>query len=181
MPEHIPVMVVTGPVGVGKTTIATEISALLAEAGIPHACVDMDGLRDAWPAPPDDRFNSALGLRNLAAIWRNFQAAGTQRLILADVVEQRSDLDGYRAAVPGAEVTLVRLRASVATLEERVERREAGVGRDWHLHRAAELAAQMDHDALEDLLIETDGRSPDDIAREILTRSAWLPATDSCC
>ena len=177
MPEHIPVMVVTGPVGVGKTTIATEISALLADVGILHACVDMDGLRDAWPAPPDDRFNSALGLRNLAAIWRNFHEAGAERLILADVVEQRSDLDSYREAVPGADVLLVRLRASVATLQGRIERREAGVGRDWHLHRAAELEAQMDRDALEDLLVETDGRSPDDIAREILARSGWLPAS----
>lgn len=96
MPEHIPVLVVTGPVGVGKTTVATEISALLADAGIPHACGDMDGLRDAWPAPPDDRFNTALGLRNLAAIWRNFQAAGAQRLILADVVERLARYETIR-------------------------------------------------------------------------------------
>jgi hypothetical protein len=33
----------------------------------------------------------------------------------------------------------------------------------------------MDRDALEDILIETDGRAPQDIAREILARSGWLP------
>lgn len=177
MVERIPVMVITGPVGVGKTTIAGDISTLLADAGIPHACVDVDALRDAWPAPPGDRFNTALGLRNLAAIWRNFQAAGAERVVLADVVERRGDLDGYREAIPGAEVTLVRLRAPVATLQDRVGKREAGAGRDWHLHRAAELAQQMDRDALEDILIETDGRAPQDIAREILARSGWLPTT----
>ena len=175
MVERIPVMIITGPVGVGKTTIAGDISALLADAGIPHACVDVDALRDAWPAPPGDRINTALGLRNLAAIWRNFQAAGAERVVLADVVERRGDLDGYRAAIPGAEVTLVRLRAPVATLQARVAQREAGTGRDWHLRRAAELAAQMDRDALEDILVETDGRAPEAIAREILARSGWLP------
>jgi len=173
--ERIPVLVITGPVGVGKTTIAGDISALLADAGIPHACVDVDALREAWPAPPDDRFNIELGLRNLAAIWRNFQAVDAERVILADVVERRGDLDGYRLAIPGAEVTLVRLRASMATLQARVEQREAGAGREWHLQRAAELAAQMDRDALEDILIETDKRTPEAIAREILARSGWLP------
>ena len=177
MVERIPVMVITGPVGVGKTTIAGDISTLLADAGIPHACVDVDALRDAWPAPPDDRFNTALGLRNLAAIWRNFQAAGTERVVLADVVERRGDLDGYREAISGAEVTLVRLRAPVATLQARVGKREAGAGCDWHLQRAAELATQMDRDALEDILVETDGRAPEAIAREILARSGWLPTT----
>ena len=175
MSEHIPVLVVTGPVGVGKTTIAGDISALLADAGIAHACVDVDALRDAWPAPPGDRFNIALGLRNLADIWRNFRAAGAERAVLADVVERRGDLEGYRAAMPGAEVTLVRLRASVATLRARVGQREAGAGREWHLLRAVELAEQMDRDALEDILIETDGRPPESIAREILVRTRWLP------
>lgn len=175
MTERIPVLVVTGPVGVGKTTIAGDISALLADASIPHACVDVDALRDAWPAPPGDRFNTALGLKNLTAIWRNFRAAGAERAVLADVVERRGDLDGYRAAIPGAEVTLVRLRAPVAILQARVSQREAGAGREWHLLRAAELAEQMDRDALEDILIETDGRTPEAIAHEILARSGWIP------
>lgn len=175
MSECIPVLVVTGPVGIGKTTTAGDISALLADAEIPHACVDVDALRDAWPAPSGDRFNTALGLKNLAAIWRNFQAAGAERVILADVVEQRGDLDGYRAAIPGAVVTLVRLRASVTILQARVAQREAGAGREWHLLRAAELAEQMDRDALEDILIEMDGRTPEAIAHEILARTRWLP------
>ena len=175
MVERVPVLVITGPVGVGKTTIAGDISALLAHAAIPHACVDVDALRDVWPAPPGDRFNIALGLKNLAAIWRNFQAVGTERVVLADVVERRGDLEGFREAIPGAEVTLIRLRASVATLQARVGQREAGAGRAWHLRRAKELAEQMDRDALEDILIETDGRAPGAIAREILAHSGWLP------
>ncbi len=171
--ESIPVLLVTGPVGVGKTTVGSEISALLNRAGEPHAFVDMDSLRWCHPSPPHDPFNIALAMRNLAAVWANFRAAGAGRLILADVLESRDDLAGYRAAVPGAAILVVRLRASVAALTGRVRGRERGAGRDWHLHRAAELAAQMERDRVEDLIVDTDDRPVAEVAREIPHRIGW--------
>lgn len=169
----VPVMLITGPVGVGKTAVAGEVSALLERADVPHAFVDVDSLRWSYPSPPGDRFRTALALRNLAAVWVNFRSEGAQRLVLADVVESRDELDGYRAAVPGARIVVVRLRAPAETLRARVAAREQGSGRAWHLTRAAELAAQMDRDAVEDVLIETDGRPLGEIAREALARCGW--------
>jgi hypothetical protein len=86
----------------------------------------------------------ALAMKNLAAVWVNFQAAGAERLILADVLEARDDLERYRAAVPGAEMLMVRLQASLGALERRLAQREMGAGFDRHLRRAAELVAQME-------------------------------------
>ena len=169
----VPVMMVTGPVGVGKTSVAGEVSALLERAKVPHAFVDMDSLRWSYPSPPGDRFRTALALQNLAAVWANFRAAGAERLVLADVVESRGELEGYRAAVPGARIVVVRLRAPVETLTARVAAREQGLGREWHVARAAELAAQMDRDAVEDVLIETGGRTVAAIARAALERCGW--------
>jgi len=174
MTSTIPVLLITGPVGVGKTTVSFEVSDLLKAAGNAHALVDVDGLRWCYPAPSGDRFNVALAMRNLAAVWANFHAAGAERLILADVLEAREDLDRYRAAVPGAAIQVVRLRAGLATLTGRVRQRETGAGLAWSLNRTAELAAQMDRDRLEDLLVDTDGRSAAVIARDVLTRSGWL-------
>ena len=171
----IPVLVITGPVGVGKTTTAFEASSILDAAGVAHALVDLDALRWCYPAPPGDRFNTALGVRNLALVWENYRAGGAERLILVDVVEGREQLAEYRAAVPGATITPVRLRATVETLSGRVRRRETGAGLNWHLHRAAELAAQMDRDQVEDLSVETDGRTAVEVAREVLARCGWLP------
>lgn len=37
-----PVILVTGPVGIGKTTVAGEMSELLEQAGVPHAFVVMN-------------------------------------------------------------------------------------------------------------------------------------------
>lgn len=170
----VPLLLITGPVGAGKTTVAGEVSALLEQTGVPHAFVDLDHLRWAYPRLLADRFNVALGLRNLAAVWANYRAAGATHLILADVLERREALAGYAAAVPGAAITVVRLRAAVATLHGRVRERETGAGLAWHLDRSAELAAQMERDRLEDFAVETDGRPVGAIAREVLDRSGWL-------
>lgn len=173
-PIAVPTLIVTGPVGVGKTRIAYEIANLLEEAALPHACIDMDTLRSCYPRPANDRFNIALGLKNLAAVWENCRLAGATHLILADVVESSDERAAYRAAVPDATVTIARLRASLDTLAERVGVRETGSGHEWHLHRAAELAAQMDRDQVEDFVVETDGRTVTAIAREIVERCGWL-------
>jgi hypothetical protein len=176
MTNTIPVLLITGPVGVGKTSVGAEVSALLEQAAVPHAFVDMDHLRWCPPAPPGDRFNVALGLRNLAAVAANYRAAGAERLVLADVLEARADLARYEAAIPGAALQVVRLRASVETLTGRVRQRETGDGLAWHLHRTAELAAQMERGKVEDVVVETDGRSVAEVAQAVLARCGWAQA-----
>ena len=92
------------------------------------------------------------------------------------MLEARADLARYRAAVPGAAITVVRLSAAVPTLAARLRQRELGSGLAWSLGRAAELAAQMERDQVEDLLVATDGRSLSDLAHEVLRRSGWPDA-----
>ena len=166
-------LVITGPVGVGKTSVSISIASILSHRGVPHALVDMDWLRECSPAPEGDPFQMALGLRNLAAIWANFREAGATCLILADVVETREQRHDYEAAVPGAAVRIVRLKASVPTIHRRLEGRESGDSLAWHKHRAIELAGQMDRDAIEDLLVDTEGKTVDQISAEVLERAGW--------
>jgi len=142
-PAAVPMLVLTGPVGVGKTTVAQAISDLLSEHGLAHAVVDQDWLRSCLPGPPHDPFQMALGLKNLAAVWANYRAAGAERLIIADVVETQSDRAHYQTAVPGADLTVVRLHATLPTLHARLARRDAGASLVWHQQRAAELIRLM--------------------------------------
>ncbi len=175
-PSAVPTLIVTGPVGVGKTRVAYEVANLLEAAALPHACIDMDTLRSCYPRPVGDRFNVALGLKNLGAVWENCRRAGATHLILADVVESPDERAAYRAAVPGAELLIARLRASPMTLAARVSGRDTGIGLEWNLRRSAELAAQMDRDQVEDFVVETDERSITVIAQEIVDRCGWLAA-----
>jgi hypothetical protein len=149
---------------------------LLRDANVPHAKVDFDELRACHPRPADDDgWGTRLGLANLAALWKNYQAAGARRLLMASVIETRAQLDGIRQAVPGADILVVRLRASPASLLARVRQRPA-LGIEWDLDRALELASLMDAARVEDLLVDTEGRDPTGIARDILVQVGWLSA-----
>jgi adenylylsulfate kinase len=180
MPVGVPTILVTGPVGVGKTTLIEAMGRLLRDADVPHATVDFDQLTACYPRlPDDDGWGTNLGLTNLASLWRNYAARGADRLLLARVIEDRKELDGYRGAVPDAEITVVRLRASPATLQERVRGRGDGRGMEWHLNRAVELATLMDAQHVEDFVIETEDRTPGELALEVLRRVGWLPGQSS--
>lgn len=168
MQVRVPIIIITGPVGVGKTTVALEVSELLEQGGIAHACVDLDALRWCYPRRPDDRFSTRLAMKNLAAIWVNFQTYGAASLVVADVIESRAELDRYRAAIPDTDIFVVRLTASLQTLAQRLKQRELGLALEWHLQRAPELTAIMERNRVEDLLVSTDNRAVTQIAREIL-------------
>lgn len=168
---RVPTLLISGPVGVGKSTVADEVSSLLSRREVPHTLVDLDVLAATFPRPDDDPFHQQLGLDNLASIWTNARAAGSRNLVIARVVEHATDLDGYRVAVPGAEVVVVQLRASEAVLLERVDRRECGSGRAWHRARAVELARQLD-DAPGDV-IDTTGRAATHVAAEVVDTVGW--------
>lgn len=169
-PLNVPLLLLTGPVGVGKSSVLSALGELLAEHGRPHALVDLDALSEYFPRLPGDRFGTTVALRNLAAVWTNYHAAGAERLVLARVIEARRELLAIQEAVPGARITVCRLTASVETLQQRVRRRELGAGLDWHLARAAELAAHFAHVEVADFVVDTENRPPAEIAAEVVAR-----------
>jgi adenylylsulfate kinase-like enzyme len=173
--ESVPVIVVTGPIGAGKTAITRAIGDALTDAGISHTLIDMDWLRDSYPAPPGDRFNTRLGYRNLADVGRNSRAAGSGRFVIADVVETREQRREYEAAIPGAIVTVVRLLVDADENRRRIARRATGDVDAWEIARAAELTGIMAENGIGDLVIDTTDRSPAAIARDILARLGWRP------
>jgi adenylylsulfate kinase len=171
--DTIPVLILTGPVGAGKTTVGMAVSEQLQEADTAHAFVNLDWLSWCYPAPPHDRFHAALCLRNLAAVCANYRAAGAERLVLAGVVETRAERAEYQAAIPGAELVVVRLHATLPTLLGRLAARESGASLAWHQHRAGELTAIMVRNRVEDMLVDTEGKSIAEIAGEVLARIGW--------
>jgi hypothetical protein len=120
----IPVAVVTGPVGVGKSTVLQQADALLVEAAVRHATVELEDIARSWPAQSGVRGNADIAYRNLASVWANYSAAGADRLLLGLLLEQRSDLLAVYEAIPGAEITVVRLNAPLPLIEERLRLRE---------------------------------------------------------
>jgi hypothetical protein len=171
----VPVLVITGPVRVGKSTIANEAAWLLRQADVPHALVDLDRIEQCWPVPADDPGNELVSHRNLACMWANFRQAGVDRLIFARVLETRSLLRRVTEAVPGAQITVVRLRAPLAVLHERIRSREAS-DPDWFLDAATHTTEVFERAQVEDHLVDNENRPATVVAEEVLHRVGWLPS-----
>jgi hypothetical protein len=171
----VPVLLITGVVGVGKTAVTGEASWLLCQAGIPHAMVDLAVIGGCWPAPPDDQWNEELIHRNLACMWANFQRAGASRLLVCRVLEARSLLTRITEAVPGAVITVVRLRAPLEAVRERIRAREAGRDPQWYLDAAGYLTGRLEEARVEDHVVDNDDRPVNETAAEVLRVAGWLP------
>ncbi|GAA1596050.1 hypothetical protein GCM10009804_60740 [Kribbella hippodromi] len=161
-------MVITGPVGVGKSASMPALAGLLAERGEAVAAIDLDSLRTLWPDDPDDPFHTQLALTNLSAIWPNFAERGARWLLLTDIVEHPSQRSVYEDALPGALIVILRLDAPLDRVHERLHRRESGESLAWHLHRSTELHGMMTERGVGDIVVTVDDHDPLQVATLML-------------
>ncbi|WP_188275030.1 hypothetical protein [Streptomyces sp. CBMA152] len=168
---------ITGTVGVGKTSVADLVGDLLAEASVPHAVMDLDRLNQSWPAPDEDPFNFRLLLRNLRGLTANYLDVGVRRFVLAGVAENTADLDGYQAAI-GMPLQVCRLIADLPAVHTRLRlRHEAANDPEslpWHLERAGQLHQIIDQAAIADFTIDTTEVPPSAVAASVLKTAGWI-------
>lgn len=169
----IPLLIISGPVGVGKTSSAEEVSNVLLGRSVPHTLLDLDCLAGTYPRETNDRFGSRIMLTNLRSVWRNCAAAGSKNLVLARVIETQAEKDAIAECIPHAATAVCRLQARNETLVTRVRKREIGTGAQWHEQRSLELAASLKNGAPADFVVDTDGKSIVDVANEIVGKVPW--------
>lgn len=167
-----------GTVGVGKSTVADAMSEL---EGMPHAVIDLDGIRRLVPAPAADPFKLTLELANLRALVTNYRAAGARRFFVAGVIERPGDVGRYRDALGASGLLVVRLTAAPDVITQRLRQRhrDDAAGLQWHLSRASVLSDILDEVRTEDLLLESTTRTPSELAVEIRRHAGWEPDPDS--
>lgn len=163
-------LVIGGRSGVGKSTAAFALHALLRGDDVSHAVIEGDALDLAWPTPWEHR----LSMRNLAAVWANYRALGYRRLVYTNTVAVL-EAEELAAAMGGSpRVTRVLLTASDAVADARLAQRESGSELEAHRLRSAAAAAHLDADApVGTHRIGADGRSPDEVARAIRATVGW--------
>jgi cytidylate kinase len=165
-------LIITGSMGAGKTTILAEASDLLALRSITHAAIDLDTLGLAHL--PSRANNDAVMYRNLESVCQNYASLGVSRLLLARAIEDRDELELCRSIVSATNTIVCRLAASIEVMEQRVQMRESGVSRQEYLARIPKLNVILDRARLEDFTINSENRSPTEIAHEMLVKARWI-------
>ncbi len=179
---RIQILLITGPAGVGKSTLCWEISARLAGSGLAHAVIETDELDRVFPLPSPGELSSLrpgttdVSSLNLAALWATYRALGHTRLIMSGVmVQPEDDRRWISDAIPDADVTIVRLRASDATLLARLDRREVGSGREDQIRRSLHQSGQMAGERSDGLVVvPADDATPAQLADRVLLALGWL-------
>lgn len=166
-------VLVTGPLGSGKTSVATEIAAVLEHQSVRNAVVDLDWLCWVGPGISGERLDALLH-DNLRAVVGRFRAEGIERFVLAHAVQSSAEVGRLRDAVQPAHLTVVRLEVSPEVAAERVRQR-APADSLVTAHDLSEQEALWDAATLleADLVVRNDHDRPlSAVAAEVLERLA---------
>ena len=172
--EALHVILLSGSVGVGKTTVLLEMGDVLEAGDCPYALLDLDWL--AWVRPSGDIDVSVrqVLVDNLAHVCRTFRQAGVRRLVMARAVETPDDVDLIRAAlgVP-AVLTVVCLTARPDVVAERLHGRDTGERLAEHLGQMDHFAGARDGLGIDEIVVATDDIDATSVAQEVLARTGW--------
>jgi broad-specificity NMP kinase len=186
------VVLITGPAGVGKSTIGFRFYIKCLKAGLTAGYVDLSQIGFIQPAGAGTPGNQRLKARNLAAIWRNYQAAGATRLVAVGAIGNEADSGLYTDELEGAGITFTRLRAGSGELRLRIMSR--GAGGSWPepgdrlRGQSAEFLGDVADQAIQDaealdrsdggVAIDTTRLSPDESADVIASAIRWFNQAD---
>lgn len=165
-------LIITGSMGAGKSSVLAEASDILTLRRVIHAAIDMDALGFAHLPTGDG--NDGVMYRNLESVYKNYASLGVTRFLLARAIEDRAELDLCRSAVAATSTVVCRLTVSLDVMERRVKARESGILQREFVARVAILEATLDRVRLEDFTVANENRPLSDVALEMLTKAGWI-------
>jgi hypothetical protein len=170
--ERKSLLIITGSMGAGKSSVLGEASDILTLHNIPHAAIDLDAFGLAYLPPGAS--NDAAMYRNLQSVCKNYASLGVRRFLVARAIEDRATLESCRKAVSARNTVVCRLTAKIETMRQRVKMRELGILRKQFAARVAKLESILDRARLEDFTVTTDACSVTQSAREMLLKAGWI-------
>ena len=165
-------LIITGSMGAGKTSVLGEASDILAMRGVVHAAIDLDALGLAHIPSADD--NDGVMYRNLRSVCENYASLGVRWLLVARAIEGRAELELCHGAVSATNTIVCRLTASIAVMEQRVKMRESGGSRKEYIARVGKLNDILERAQLEDFTVVNERRSLNEVAYEMLIKAGWV-------
>lgn len=165
-------LIITGTMGAGKTTVLGEASDILALRHIAHAAIDLDAIGLAHL--PSAAGSDAVLYRNLQCVWKNYASLGVRRLLLARAMENPAELELCRGLFSAKHTVVCRLTASIEAMQHRVKVRESGVSQREYVARVVKLNVTLDRARLENFTVTNENRSLTEVALEVLEKAGWI-------
>ena len=170
-PDESKVLIISGSMGAGKTTLMGEVSDLLSMRHHPHVTIDLDAI-GIHELP--ESLSSKLHYENLASVYNSCRETQINRFIVAAAVEDTAMLTRLTAVFEGAVITICRVVASDETMSERLRLREPGFRQDEFVERSRTLHSILEASSLEDFQVTNDKRNVTEVAEDILIRAGWI-------
>ena len=182
---EVPLLLLCGAPGTGKSSVAWEVYWLLMREGVPVAHVDLDGI---GYGPPGHSGSFDLKFANVATLWQSYSDAGASALVVSGLRRLESDVLARAAAVPGSAVTAVVLTVTAEEQRARIITRantryglERGGGSSAQTPDALEQVVTSAAQQLEDeadeipdaLVLDTVGVPVVEIGRQLLRATGW--------
>ena len=133
---QLPVLWLCGAPATGKSTVAWQVFSDLADQRLCVGYLDIDQIGMLQPPPDADPSCHRFKVDSLAAMVRNYRAAGAQVLVISGVIDPEHGHDFAGAAVE-ADITFCHLIVDEPTLRERL------TARGWPCEAADEAMIMM--------------------------------------
>ena len=178
MGGQLPVLWITGPAGVGKSTVSWQIFTELARTGMHVAFADADQLGICHPASRGDPGRERVKAQNLGALVPRYRAAGVCCVISNGVLDAVRGV--HSELMSEAKVTVCRLRADADEVARRYIGRQ-GPGDDLAelLKETLDEADAFDASDFANVCVDTTGVAAAEVAglvRDTMGRPAWRSA-----
>jgi predicted ABC-type ATPase len=161
---RIPVLWISGPSGVGKSTVSWQLYTELTESGVPVAFADTDQLGMCSSAPAADPGGQRIKAQNVGAMLSNYRGAGARCVIVNGFVDPALGIP--TDLLSQASLTICRLRADLDEVIRRLAGRHESSDYQAELIREVrDEAAGLDASEFADACIDTDGVPAAEVAR----------------
>jgi hypothetical protein len=167
--EHTVAVIVTGAPGAGKTSVVAALSSLLEAGGVAHGALETEQLQ--W-GHPWLSFDAALD--QLFLVIGRQRELGRRLFLLIATTETAAELQALREMTAAQTTLVVALAVPPATAAGRVLDREpeSWAGRQALADHARDLAEVIPRLPGVDVVLDTGGGGPEDVARALRTELA---------
>jgi predicted kinase len=168
--NNIDLLILHGPPGAGKSTLAKAIATHLKKDKLRHVVIELDDLANIYPL-------SLKGImyKNLAAIWPNYVGLGDIKIIIPTYL-QLNELEIIKNIAPAKNFSVCEITAPKLELQRRITEREPSEDlRKRLLGYIDDFAVNSPEDKFINFKISNHNKNAENIAFEIIQKSNWNP------